>query len=106
MADWGGLENRCGPQGPPWVRIPPPPLQPRSPPIKIPDSGRCQEFDFNSMGDWLYQLLEFLFPARRTRRINDMVNNPAPVSKIRNDCQIKGLKTGETIREVLSTIWW
>ena len=26
MADWGGLENRCGPQGPPWVRIPPPPL--------------------------------------------------------------------------------
>ena len=22
----GGLENRCGPYGPPWVRIPPPPL--------------------------------------------------------------------------------
>ena len=26
VADWGGLENRCGSYGPPWVRIPPPPL--------------------------------------------------------------------------------
>ena len=25
VADWGGLENRCGLYGPPWVRIPPPP---------------------------------------------------------------------------------
>ncbi len=26
MVDRGGLENRCGPTGPPWVRIPPSPL--------------------------------------------------------------------------------
>ena len=26
VADWGGLENRCGLYCPPWVRIPPPPL--------------------------------------------------------------------------------
>jgi hypothetical protein len=29
VVERGGLENRCGPFGPPWVRIPPPPLQSR-----------------------------------------------------------------------------
>ncbi len=28
MVDRGGLENRCGPTGPPWVRIPPSPPSP------------------------------------------------------------------------------
>jgi hypothetical protein len=105
VADWGGLENRCGPQGPPWVRIPPPPLvfwQRK----KKPDNSTCQVFLILGFSDdRKCQSPEGLSPARRMRRIKDMVNKPAPIRRMVNDCQISGLKTGEMTRDVLSMIW-
>ena len=41
--EWCGLENRRGPKGPPWVRIPPPPLSEadsRPPPLPRPRARR------------------------------------------------------------------
>src|SRR5918992_5443676 len=49
----GGLENRCGPFGPPRVRIPPPPLlRPRNPPICRGFAGQPEHRPSTPVGPW------------------------------------------------------
>ena len=100
MAEWGGLENRCGPRGPPWVRIPPPP-----PFFQTKNLTFLIVRFFISVARPV-QSPEGFPPARRMRRIKDIVNKPAPIRRMIKDCQINGLKTGDITWDVLSMIWW
>ena len=81
------------PYGPPWVRIPPPPLHfyPQHQEIKKPDESIRQVLIlYVSKKDQ-----DFFSPvAFLILKIKPMVNKLAPINKMTNDCNSSGLNMG------------
>ena len=89
MADWGGLENRCGLMGHRGFESHPL----RSTSLRDKKNltiSICQVFLLHVTK--LYQ--EGLTPSLLIRKINPIAKNPTPIRRMINDCQVSGLKIG------------
>ena len=78
--------------GPPWVRIPPPPLllPYRGGIIKKPDNRDRQVFSFPKYGSDQDDLSLVLL----IRKMNPIASNPPPIKRMIKDCKTRGLKIG------------
>ena len=88
------------PYGPPWVRIPPPPLiiSQSITEYKKPDGHIVVRFFLFSH----YVFQEALSLVLLTLKMNDIARNPTPTKRMIKDCQASGLNIGPIILRLAS----